>query len=132
MPNYRHQKGFTLIELIAVLVLLGIIAAISIPKFVNLTDEAHAAAIESLAKSMESASALNHAVDVAKEAGLSSDTVIGVANCTDGLALLQESALPANHSITAAAIADKAVVECTIARTNPSATTTFHLIGAVN
>ena len=33
----RNQKGFTLIEIIAVLVILGILAAVAIPRFMDLT-----------------------------------------------------------------------------------------------
>ena len=35
-----NQKGFTLIEIIAVLILLGILAAVAVPKFMDLTTEA--------------------------------------------------------------------------------------------
>lgn len=36
----KNQKGFTLIEIIAVLVILGILAAVAVPRFMNLTEEA--------------------------------------------------------------------------------------------
>ena len=36
----RNQKGFTLIEIIAVLVILGILAAVAIPRFMDLTSVA--------------------------------------------------------------------------------------------
>lgn len=36
----RSQKGFTLIEIISVLVLLGILAAVAVPKFINLQQDA--------------------------------------------------------------------------------------------
>ncbi len=42
----RHQKGFTLIELVIVLVIIGILAAAAFPKMLNLTDSASLAAAE--------------------------------------------------------------------------------------
>ena len=36
---FRNQKGFTLIEIIAVLVILGILAAVAVPKYLDLVGE---------------------------------------------------------------------------------------------
>lgn len=41
---YKSQKGFTLIELVMIIVILGIIAAIAIPKYVDLSTQALASA----------------------------------------------------------------------------------------
>lgn len=42
----RSQGGFTLIEIISVLVLLGILAAVAVPKFINLQTDARNKAVE--------------------------------------------------------------------------------------
>ena len=45
-PVLRSEKGFTLIEIISVLVLIGILAAVAVPKFINLQADARDKAAE--------------------------------------------------------------------------------------
>lgn len=57
----KQQKGFTLIELVVVIVILGILAAVAVPRFANLQDDARQGAIESALGSVKSAAAIVHA-----------------------------------------------------------------------
>lgn len=73
----RIQTGFTLIELVVVITILGILAAFAIPRFANLDTQARASAISGLAGTMRSAAALAHAEYLAAGTAPASVTMEG-------------------------------------------------------
>ena len=85
----KVQRGFTLIELVMVIVILGVLAAVAIPKFVDLRTDAYTATAQGFAGALNSANAINYAGCAAKSGVATANVCVKVTKCSDLGALLQ-------------------------------------------
>ena len=58
MPHYRKSRGFTIVELVIVILVLGLLSAVALPRFMDVSDEAHEAVFANVFGDMTTAEAL--------------------------------------------------------------------------
>jgi MSHA pilin protein MshA len=78
----KNQQGFTLIELIVVIVILGILAATAMPKFLDIQGDARRAAMTGAAGAISSAANLAHASQMVAGVGSATPVALGGSTIT--------------------------------------------------
>lgn len=75
MKFFKNKKGFTLVELVVVIAILGILAGIAIPRFMDATASARGAKIVADMRTLESASTMYY-VKTGSYTGITIDTLV--------------------------------------------------------
>jgi MSHA pilin protein MshA len=109
----RRAAGFTIIELIAVIVILGVLGAVALPRYLNMSASARSAACGTWRGTLESAAALNFGARISAGAGTSA-----LITCTGLAPLVSGGVLPTSLSVSgtfnAGAVTNGTTGTCTI------------------
>lgn len=73
---HAKQRGFTLVELIIVIVILGILTAFIAPRFADIAKQARVSSVEAMAGNLRAAAALAHAQQIAENGAATASVVM--------------------------------------------------------
>ncbi|MDP9107592.1 MAG: type II secretion system GspH family protein [Pseudomonadota bacterium] len=121
------QNAFTLIEMVIAIDIIGILAALSLPRYIDLSNESKLASVQSVAAGLSSASAINYS-----SRKLNGGYGIPITKCEDSAGTLL-SGLPSGYTIRSQIVAVDQTASCLLnlggSLTSNGTVATFTAIG---
>ena len=100
LKRKKNEEGFTLIELIMVIVILGIISAVAIPKFINLGDSAKLAAARGVGSAINATIQAKHSDNLINATPYAMVDVLTGTSFSGGLAYSAAVGNPGNGEVS--------------------------------
>lgn len=102
-------RGFTMMEMIVVMVIISIMAAFALPRFINIDSQARQSSVDSVAASLNTATAMNFAK---RKANANNPDSSKFDDCSVAATLLPGGSVPSGYSVTPLVVAENAEVLC--------------------